>query len=87
MVEAGLEQLDWLSTAFFDFTAKLSAAVCVELRSTLDQVHDHIYSICDYTDTWNAQEGLDIFDSEQPQDLKELHNKHTYAEWHVGGGI
>jgi len=68
--------MDWLSTAFFDFTARLSASVCVELRSTIDQVHEHIYSICHYTDNWNAQEGLDIFDAHQPQDLEELDAKH-----------
>ena len=78
MLQPGMEQLNWICTAFPDFTAKLNAAVCGDLRSTLDQIQSHIYSICSIVDSWCALEGLDMFQivTEWPRDLTELEETH-----------
>ena len=80
MLQPGMEQLNWICTAFPDFTAKLNAAVCGDLRSTLDQIHGHIYSICSIVDSWCALEGLDMFQivTEWPRDLTELEETHQW---------
>lgn len=67
-----------MSTAFPDFIAKASAAVCGDLQGTLDQVHGHIQSTCTITKGWSKLEGLDMFQSERegPQDLTELEEAH-----------
>lgn len=77
LLETGLEQLDWVSTAFPDFLAKANAAVCGDLQSTLDQVHGHVQSITAITQAWSRIEGLDMFNSEVgPQDLAQLQEAH-----------
>lgn len=73
-----MQQLDWVDTAFPDFIARLNAAVCGDLRNTLDQIHIRIYSICSIVDSWCALEGLDMFEmeTERPRNLQELEEMH-----------
>lgn len=77
LLQTGLEDLDWVSTAFPDFLAKVNAAVCGDLQSTLHQLHGHVQSITAITQAWSKMEGLDMFHSEAgPQELAQLEEAH-----------
>lgn len=81
LLQTGVDQLDWVSTAFPDFIAKANAAVCGELQATLDQVHGHVQAISAITDGWSRIEGLDMFRTETgPQDLAELQEAHRLVQ-------
>ena len=73
----GIDELDWVSTAFPDFIAKANAAVCGELQNTMDQVHGHVRAITAITEGWSKIERLDMFKwNAGPQDLAELETAH-----------
>ena len=77
LLHIGVEQLDWVSTAFPDFLAKANAAVCGDLQSTVDQVHGHMEAIACLTRSWAAIEGLDMFRAATgPLEIAELEEKH-----------
>ena len=77
LLQTGVEQLDWVSTAFPDFLAKASAAVCGDLQATLDQVHTHTRAVAAITQAWSNMEGLDMFKAATgPQELAELEETH-----------
>ena len=80
LLQVGVEQLDWVSTAFPDFLAKASAAVCGDLQSTLDQVHGHTEAIVAITRGWSHIQGLDMFQGTTgPQELAQLVDTHRYV--------
>ncbi len=75
----GLDQLDWTSVTFPDFIAKSRAVVCVDLQSTLHEVHRHMMSVGACVEAWSRVGGLDVFVAgENRTELKYLERKNRY---------
>ncbi len=64
---------------FPDFIAKSRAAVCVDLQSTLDEVHCHMTSVGTCVEAWSRVAGLDVFIAgEERTELKCLESNNRY---------